>query len=125
MTTQSTTFIIRWIARVWSALSILLLLAFAIGEAEHGPGPSRQMWVGLAFFPIGVCAGLALAWYREKLGGLLALGSLVAFYVWNISRSGHPPRGPWFFLVAAPGILFLIAGMCSRGRSGAPVAHLS
>jgi hypothetical protein len=108
--------VVRWIARIWSGLSLLFILAFAIGEAGSGPGPSLQMWVGLALFPIGVCLGLALAWYREKLGGLISLTCLLAFYVWNLLRSGHIPRGPWFSLIAAPGLLFLIAGMMRHDR---------
>jgi len=123
MTAQSTRFIVRWIARIWSVLSILFILAFAIGEAGGGPRPSQQEWIGLVFFPIGVCAGLALAWWRERLGGLLSIGCLLAFYIWNLLRSGHAPRGPWFFLVAAPGLLFLIAGILPQSRSGAPVTH--
>lgn len=109
----------RWIARGWSILSILFVLAFAIGEgmASRGPRPGLHEWVGLALFPIGVGVGLVVAWYREELGGILALGCLIAFYVWNLLRSGHLPRGPFGFLVAAPGLIFLLAGFLSH-RSG-------
>jgi hypothetical protein len=61
--------------------------------------------------------GLVVAWFREKLGGILALGFLIAFYVWNFLRSGHWPRGPFFFLVAAPGLFFLIAEFLSHRRA--------
>lgn len=110
--------VMRWVARVWSILSILFVLAFFIGEAGSGPRPTSQEWVGLAFWPIGVCVGLVVAWYREAFGGILALGFLVAFYVWNVLRSGHLPRGPFFFLVAAPGLLFLAVGLLSDPRAG-------
>ncbi len=105
----------RWTARVWSILSIVFVLVFAIGEGMGGgPRPSHQEWVGLALFPIGVGLGLVVAWFRDEMGGILALGSLIAFYVWNLLRSGHWPRGPFFFLVAAPGLLFLLAGFLSH-----------
>ena len=106
----------RWIARGWSILSILFVLAFAIGEgmASRGPRPGLHEWVGLALFPIGVGVGLVVAWYREELGGILALGCLIAFYVWNLLRSGHLPRGPFFSLIAAPGLFFLMAGLLSH-----------
>jgi hypothetical protein len=109
----------RWIARVWSILSILVVLAFAIGEGagSSGPRPTLQEWVGLALWPIGVGVGLVVAWYREELGGILALGCLIGFYVWNLLRSGHLPQGPFFFLIAAPGLIFLLAGFLSH-RSG-------
>ena len=108
--------VMRWIGRVWSILSILFVLVFAIGESmgSSGPRPGLHEWVGLALWPIGVCLGLALAWYREELGGILALGFLMAFYVWNLLRSGHLPRGPYCFLVAAPGLFFLMAGLLSH-----------
>ena len=115
----NTAFAIRWTARVWSILSILFVLVFAIGEMAPGnnPQPTHQEWIGLSLWPIGVCLGLAIAWLREELGGIVALGCLVAFYVWNVLRSGHLPRGPFFALVAAPAVLFLIAAVLSRNRA--------
>ena len=116
MSTDSVVLVARWIARVWSILGILVVFAFAVGEIAHGSGPrpTLQEWVGLALWPIGVCAGLAVAWYREELGGALALGCLTAFYVWNLLHSGHFPQSPFFFLIAAPGFLFLFAGFLSH-----------
>jgi hypothetical protein len=122
MATGSIALITRWTARVWSILSIVFVLVFAVGEgmAGGGPRPGFQEWVGLAFFPIGVGVGLVVAWFREELGGLLALGCLIAFYVWNLLRSGHWPRGPYGFLVAAPGLLFLMAGFLSHRNAIRP-----
>lgn len=107
---------IRWIARGWFVLSILFVGLFAVGEimAGAGPGPTLQEWLGLALWPIGVVIGLAVAWHHEEGGGFLALGCLVAFYAWSLLRSGHLPRGPFFFLVAAPGLLFFIVGFLSH-----------
>ena len=118
MTTDRFAVALRWIGRVWSILSITFVLAFAIGEAGSGPGPSGKEWVGLSLFPIGVCVGLMVGGFREAVGGMVALGCLIGFYTWQFARSGHLPRGPFFFLVAAPGLLFLVAGLLSR-RSGA------
>ena len=116
MSTGSVVLVTRWIARVWSILSILTVLFFAVNELlpSVGPAPTLQDWLGLALFPIGVGVGLVMAWYREELGGILALGCLVAFYVWNLFHSGHLPRGPFFFLIAAPGLFFLFAGFLSH-----------
>ncbi len=116
MSTGSVVFVARWIARVWSILGILVVCAFAVGEVAHGSGPrpTLQEWVGLALWPIGVCVGLAVAWYREELGGALALGCVIAFYIWNLLHSRHLPQGPFFFLIAAPGLLFLFAGFLSH-----------
>ena len=114
----------RWVARGWSILSIGFVLFFLVGDlvinfrVAKVSSPTAQEWVGLMLWPIGVVVGLVLAWFREKLGGFLALGSLVSFYIWNVLRSGHLPGGPFFFLVAAPGLLFLVAGLLSRQSAG-------
>jgi hypothetical protein len=119
MTGGSVVFIARWIARVSSVLSIAFVFAFALGESAQAIGPRLTIleWIGLALWPVGVCVGLILAWHREELGGIVALGCLIAFYVWNLLRSGHLPQGPFFFLIAAPGLLFLIAGFLSHRGS--------
>lgn len=124
MATSSVVSGVRWIARGWSILSILFVGVFAVGEILGGAnpgGPTCQEWLGLALWPIGVVIGLVVAWHREKLGGFLALGCLVAFYAWNLFRSGHLPRGPFFFLVAAPGLLFFVLGFLSHHHR--PIAH--
>lgn len=115
MTTTSVAFIARWVARAWSVLNVLIIFLFAIGQSLRpvGPVPTIQEWIGLALWPVGVAAGLLLAWLRELLGGFLAIGCLVAFYIWNLLRSGHLPRGPFFLLIAAPAFVFLLAGTLS------------
>ena len=108
----------RWAARVWSILGIVFVFAFAVAEITGGrPRPTLQECIGLALWPVGVGVGLVVAWFREELGGILTLGFLIAFYIWNLLRSGHWPHGPYFFLVAAPGILFLTAGFLSHRRA--------
>jgi len=116
MTGGSVVFMARWIGRVWSVLSIVFVFAFALGEAARviGPRVTIEEWIGLALWPVGVCVGLILAWQREELGGIVALACLIAFYGWNLLRSGHLPQGPFFFLIAAPGLLFLLAGWLSH-----------
>ncbi len=101
---------IRTIARILSLLSIGFVLLFVVGEtlSEQGSLPTSVEWVALAFFPTGVVVGLVIAWWREGLGGGIALLSLLAFYAWEFAYSGDLAGGPFFFLVAAPGLLFLI-----------------
>lgn len=105
---------LRWIARLWAVLSLLFLLAFVVGEGLGLRSP-RDL-VAFLFFPVGVGAGLVIAWWRERLGGLIAVGSLAAFYLTLYLFDGRWPRGPYFLLVAAPGLLFLLLG----GRESPP-----
>lgn len=108
--------VLRIIARIWSLLSIGFILLIFVGEALNGerPAPTPLEWFGLALFPGGVLLGLIIAWRYEGLGGIVTLSSLGAFYIWNFLQSGRLAGGPFFFLAAAPGLLFLICCMLER-----------
>jgi hypothetical protein len=56
----------RWTARVWSVASIGLILAFLVGEGFHSSRIAAREWLGLAFFPLGITAGMILAWWKER-----------------------------------------------------------
>ena len=51
----------------------------------------------------------ALSWKWEILGGSFTLAGMVAFYLFDFIFSGSFPQGPFFLLIAFPGVLFLIA----------------
>jgi hypothetical protein len=110
---------IRWIARVWSVASVGFVLLMFVGSGlEEGFNPAQFTFrerVGLFFFPFGVCLGMIVAWRREGLGGGITVGSLLAFYAALRIMGGRFPGGPYFALVAAPGILFLVCWLLSRG----------
>lgn len=110
---------IRWLARAWSIASIGFVLLMFVGSAlAEGFNPAQFAFrdvVGLFFFPFGVCLGMIVAWRWEGLGGAITVGSLLAFYAALRVTSGRFPGGPWFALVAAPGLLFLVCWLLSRG----------
>ena len=105
---------LEWVARVASLASIALLAMIFLGEPFHPSQISFQEWVGLSFFPIGVVAGMIIAWRREALGGVVTVASLAGFYlVYGYLLRNH--IGGWFFLAfAAPGFLFLFHWLLSR-----------
>jgi hypothetical protein len=113
-TLQSKT--LTWIARIWSLASIGFVLAFVFGEGLSGNGvnPTAAEWIGLAMWPGAMVVGLVIAWFRKGLGGAISIASLVAFYFWNLLERGRFPGGPYFVLIAAPGILFLLSSLLSR-----------
>jgi hypothetical protein len=110
---------IRWIARIWSLASVGFVLLIAVGELvyPHAPPPSafREL-VGLFFFPFGTCVGMILAWRWEGVGGGITVGSILAFYAMLRVMDGRFPRGPYFALVAAPGVLFLLSWAIAGAR---------
>lgn len=107
---SSYTNIIRRIAKIWSIVSLVFILVFMIGYGlnPEEPLPNCRELVELALFPTGVILGQILGWKREGLGGALSIGSLVSFYLLEFFIKGRFPGGPFFALVAAPGILFFI-----------------
>jgi hypothetical protein len=105
--------LLRWIARLASLASVGLLSLFFFGTLGS-PTPGEA--IALAFFPIGVALGMLMGWWREAWGGWATLLSLAAFYLWMIVLAGHPPRGPYFLLFAAPGLLFLVCSLIERRR---------
>ena len=110
---------LRRVARVWSIASLGFLLLIIIGELIYPHAEASftlSDWIGLLFFPFGVCLGMIVAWHREGLGGSITVGSLLAFYVALRVMRGRFPGGPWFALVAAPGGLFLVHWLLSRHR---------
>lgn len=110
--------VVRWIARTWSILNVVLVLAFTIGESlsPHGASPTPIELVGFVF-PIGLVVGQVLAWKREGLGGATTIASFAGFYVYMFILRGSLPRGPYFALLAAPGALFLLCWATSRGST--------
>jgi len=108
---------IRWVARLWGTAIVALVVLFALMHAAtpDAPGPTAREWVGLLFFPAGVCVGLVMAWRWETLGGAIAVGSFLAFYTWMFVSGGRLPSGPYFAVAAAPGVLYLLCRLLSRG----------
>jgi hypothetical protein len=116
------TLLIRWIARLWSVASILIILLLCVGEGIHYTGPMQ--WLGFLFYPVGVSIGMILAWRRECLGGGITVACLVVFYMIHFATAGVLPRGWGWLVLAAPGFLFLLCGFRTgqAGKSPAPPA---
>ncbi len=102
--------VLCWVARVWSVLSIAFILLIFIGEMftpAIAALPSPAEAVLMLFFPVGVLVGMLLAWKKELPGALVTIISVAAFYIGIWLLRGRVPAGPYFLLVAAPGVLFL------------------
>jgi hypothetical protein len=109
-----------WAARLLSLLSIVVILLIFIGEAESFElaGVTFQEWLGLLFFPFGLALGMIIAWRWELTGGAITIGSLLAFYLVEWAFSGSFPRGPYFMILAMPGLIFIAAGGCQKVYPG-------
>jgi hypothetical protein len=106
--------VVRWTARILAVASVGLILAFLVGEGFDASRIQPGEWLGLVFFPVGICVGMILAWWREGLGGAITVGSLAAFYLIHLATAGAFPSGWAFLLFAVPGFLFLVSWQQSR-----------
>jgi hypothetical protein len=127
---------IRWIARIWAIVLVVIALVIFAGNvwswvsgAESDPNvaedypPIENLPPIFYFLSI---VGLALAWRWEGLGGAIAilfsLASLPVLLIhWPIAHEFpsylFAPYGVWLMIVI-PGVLFLICWWRSRGRVG-------
>lgn len=112
---------LRRIARIWSALAAGMILVIFAGDAfVDGLGPVLKLTTRETLMMVALAClwlGLVLGWLRELAGGLLTIGSALAFYLFDFAFSGTFPRGPFFLLFAAPGLLYIYCALQTR-KSG-------
>ncbi|MCX5973544.1 MAG: hypothetical protein NTU59_02480 [Coprothermobacterota bacterium] len=111
--------ILRWIARIWSLVVLVVALLIVILPDRYAVYPvPLSDWVLLSFYWIAIL-GLLIAWRWEALGGALAIaavfGRSVAFYfirgVWPFDLSSMSILAVVFVLL---GILYLVCWRMSR-----------
>ncbi len=106
--------IVRWAARISSLLAAGIIAVFA---TSGGDAPTPAEWIAIAFFPVGVLLGYAIAWKREVPGAVVSLMSLMSFYVYMFATSSFRADMRYvgnFALFAIPAVLFLAAGLLAR-----------
>ena len=108
------TSVVRWIARTWSIVTIVLVFAFIIGEGFNPKQLVLTEWFGFIFFPVGICLGLIVAWWKEGLGAIIVVSSLLAFYIVNFATAGTFPKGWAWEAFTFPGFLFAFCWYRSR-----------
>lgn len=102
----------RWLARSLAVLSVVLALAFAIGEHPPGAVTLREtILLGLFFAAL---IGNLAAWRWEGAGAALALSSGAAFALLEWGRHGRLP-GPWIMgVLLLPGVLYAASQILRR-----------
>ncbi len=110
---------IKWIARIWSILSLAFLLLFFGASIIGSIGKDTFVFKDVfqfVFFPIGLTIGLIIAWKWEGPGGIIAIGSIIGFHLQMLVIHGKPDFVLFIDLLAAPGILFILYWILSRKR---------
>lgn len=107
-------FALRWIARILSMFCIAALLLLIFGEVLDLSNVAWEELGVILLFPLGLLSGLILGWEEEVKGGVLAIASVVAFYlVYDLALGGSMRQGAWILLLGIPGFLFLVHGFVS------------
>ncbi|MFN2183055.1 MAG: hypothetical protein ACK2UU_03645 [Anaerolineae bacterium] len=125
----------RWIARIWAAVIIAIVLVVVVGRIASSMISGEADPYAVEDYPpienlppifaLLSALGLGIAWRWEGLGGAIAVGfSLAALPVllihWPIAhdfpRYLMAPYGVWM-IGAIPGILFLICWWRSKRRA--------
>ncbi|MDJ0841209.1 MAG: hypothetical protein QNK37_32150 [Acidobacteriota bacterium] len=100
--------VLRYLARIPSAILALLLLALAVGQgvdvAALTPTESLMM-----FFMFVLWSGLIVGWLRERLGGILILAGFAGFHLTEWVTSGTVPSAWAFTLFPVCGLLYLLS----------------
>ena len=123
--------VLRWIARIWSAIMAVLVLAmFFTPDPASGtyapPNLPEDLVLALAF-PGLTFAGFLISWRYERLGGALIVGSFPLFTLilallqrFNVEWLSFALMG---LLIVAPGILFLLAAWLEPREGPAGPTH--
>ena len=106
---------IRWIARIWGSLQALGALlyidqyfgGFLSGQDVFYPDTLERL-----FFPYVSAIGFIIAWKWEGLGGLIAIGGLIASHIIDPSVSEQEFRGGLIYII--PGFIFLVCWFLTR-----------
>ncbi|MFN2218278.1 MAG: hypothetical protein ACK2UA_06710 [Anaerolineae bacterium] len=126
---------IRWIARIWAAVIIAIVLLIFIGRASSWVLTGEAAPYAVEDYPpienlpplfaLLSALGLGIAWRWEGLGGAIAVVFSLAWLPvllihWPIAhdfpRYLLAPYGVWM-MIAVPGILFLICWWRSKRRA--------
>jgi hypothetical protein len=109
VTTDPTPQVIRWTARIFSILFILVFALMFFGNGLNVSAVTPRGWLSLLFFPFGASIGMVLGWWQEGLGGAITVVSVFLSILIHDPSSG----GGYMFACASPGILFLLSWMLS------------
>ena len=103
---------ILWTARIAAALivlfSVMMLVGYGINPQGNPPTSTEKLL--LALFPIGMCLGYVIGWFRPLIGGVLSWAAIVAFVLIQRNAGMVIILG----LLGIPGILFIVYGLRIR-----------
>jgi hypothetical protein len=110
-------YLLRSIARTFSAVILILVAMVVIGQGKPDFESFSQGEIFSTIMFGLMLAGLILGWWRELLGAVLILGGFAAFMVSEYVTSGDAGISWIFMMFPISGILFLLYWWLTRQRS--------
>jgi hypothetical protein len=110
-------FKLRWVSRLGSLAFILLFFLMFSGEGglmQLNQLVSAEILL-LICIPLLFSAGLIISFFREFLGGLVMVLSIVVFNGISLMWMGFSQWNPDFLYLLVPGIIFMALG-CRQMR---------
>lgn len=105
--------VLHWIACLLGTAIVLLFIVFAVGEGAPVALLLRPQTMALLVMLV----GFLLTWRYDLVGGVLSLGGITAFYVFEYFAAGNLPGGWGFPLCFLPGVLAIMAGTMQSRRN--------
>lgn len=103
--------VVKWFARILAVLILVVGLPFYFGYGNPLPfvNLDYSAWenIVLMMYPL-IFIGLALGWWREKIGGyLIVIPLVVAFLLGSVTEADFMIN---MLLPIIPGVLYLLIG---------------
>ena len=114
--------IIRWVARGWSILALLLALVIIFTPDPYATSPVPAIeWFILSLWGAAILS-LLVAWRWEFLGGVITIGIMVLREIIFFVAMGYwvPAFLLVWVLVIPPAILFILAAQLSQPKEQKP-----
>ncbi len=114
--TEKTINIIRWTMRIISISTAAMFLLFFFGEADFSSAPnlSAGEWVMIFFEPVMLIVGMAIAWKKEVLGGIIIVASVLLFNITSMIATGRFSFQLELGVFIIIGIGFLFCGFAEK-----------
>jgi hypothetical protein len=94
--------IFRWVSRILSLSLIILIILFL---SEPANSPSLKEIFLLAFFPLGLVLGYILSYFKELLGSVIAITSLILFFIIGYYNGANYFSIMYFYLFLIPAFI--------------------
>lgn len=110
--------VIRWINRILSTSLVAIFVVFLIGEGIGGESAGLTKYEGymIFFVPVMLSVGIILAWFKEMIGGIIMIGSVIGFNIVGMLSEGNYALELDFGVAMLFGVVFVFLAIFSHRK---------